>query len=65
LQLKRLDPWSVLKLALVLAGVLFLIWLVVVGLLYGVLDGMGVWDRLNGTYSDLVSGAGSSGGDPR
>jgi len=63
LQLKRLDPWSVLKLALVLAGVLFLIWLVVVGLLYGVLDGMGVWDRLNGTYSDLVSGAGSSGGE--
>ena len=56
LQLKRLDPWSVLKLALVLAVVLFLIWLVAVGVLYGVLDGMGVWDRLNGTYADLVSG---------
>jgi len=35
LQLKRLDPWSVLKLALVLAVVLFLIWLVAVGVLYG------------------------------
>ena len=56
LQLKRLDPWSVLKLALVLAVVLFFIWLVAVGVLYGVLDGMGVWDRLNGTYADLVSG---------
>jgi hypothetical protein len=55
LQLKRLDPWSVLKLALVLAVVLFLIFLVAVGVLYGVLDGMGVWDRLNGTYADLVS----------
>jgi hypothetical protein len=54
LQLKRLDPWSVLKLALVLAVVLFFIWLVAVGVLYGVLDGMGVWDRLNGTYADLV-----------
>jgi hypothetical protein len=56
LQLKRLDPWSVLKLGLVLAVVLFFIWLVAVGVLYGALDGMGVWDRLNGTYADLVSG---------
>lgn len=59
LQLRRLDPWSVLKLALVLAVVLFFIWLVAVGILYGVLDGMGVWDRLNGTYADLVSGQAS------
>jgi len=56
LQLRRLDPWSVLKLALVLAAVLFFVWLVAVGVLYGVLDGIGVWDRLNGTYADLVSG---------
>ncbi|WP_443690200.1 DUF3566 domain-containing protein [Pseudonocardia kujensis] len=62
LQVKRFDPWSVLKLALVLAVVLFFIWLVAVGVLYGVLDGMGVWDRLNGTYADLVSGGGQSGG---
>ncbi|SDF52690.1 DUF3566 domain-containing protein [Pseudonocardia oroxyli] len=62
LQLKRFDPWSVLKLALVLAVVLFFIWLVAVGVLYGVLDGMGVWDRLNGTYADLVSGGGQGGG---
>jgi Transmembrane domain of unknown function (DUF3566) len=61
LQLKRLDPWSVLKLALVLAVVLFFIWLVAVGVLYGVLDGMGVWDRLNGTYADLISGEAQTG----
>ena len=61
LQLKRLDPWSVLKLALVLAVVLFLIWLVAVGVLYGVLNGLGVWDRLNGTYADLVSGSAPTG----
>ena len=61
LQLKRLDPWSVLKLGLVLAVVLFFIWLVAVGVLYGVLDGMGVWDRLNGTYADLVSGEAPTG----
>jgi hypothetical protein len=62
LQVKRFDPWSVLKLALVLAVVLFFIWLVAVGVLYGVLDGMGVWDRLNGTYADLVSGGDQGGG---
>jgi hypothetical protein len=61
LQLRRLDPWSVLKLALVLAVVLFFVWLVAVGVLYGVLDGIGVWDRLNGTYADLVSGEAQTG----
>ncbi len=64
LQLRRLDPWSVLKLALVLAVVLFFVWLVAVGVLYGVLDGVGVWDRLNGTYADLVSGEADAGAAP-
>ncbi|MCX6466915.1 MAG: DUF3566 domain-containing protein [Pseudonocardiales bacterium] len=64
LQLRRLDPWSVLKLALVLAVVLFFVWLVAVGVLYGVLDGIGVWDRLNGTYADLVSGEAQDGAAP-
>jgi hypothetical protein len=64
LQLRRLDPWSVLKLALVLAVVLFFVWLVAVGVIYGVLDGIGVWDRLNGTYADLVSGQAQTGAAP-
>jgi hypothetical protein len=55
LQLQRLDPWSVLKLSLVLSVAGFLIWMVAVGVLYGVLAGMGVWDQINGTYSDLTS----------
>ncbi|MGH3437834.1 MAG: DUF3566 domain-containing protein, partial [Sciscionella sp.] len=62
LQVKRVDPWSVLKLALVLSVALFFVWLVAVGVLYGVLDGMGVWDKLNGTYSDLVSSSHGGGG---
>ena len=61
LQLRRIDPWSALKLALVLSVVLFFVWLVAVGVLYGVLDGVGVWDRLNGTYADLVSGEAQTG----
>jgi len=53
LQIKRVDPWSVLKLSLVLGVALFLVWLVAVGAMYAVLDGMGVWDKLNGTANDL------------
>ncbi|MEU3272180.1 DUF3566 domain-containing protein [Saccharomonospora sp. NPDC006951] len=56
LQIKRFDPWSVLKLSLVLGVALFLVWLVAVGVLYTVLDGMGVWDKVNGTYTSLVQG---------
>ncbi|MCP2262132.1 Transmembrane protein of unknown function (DUF3566) [Streptoalloteichus tenebrarius] len=59
LQVKRIDPWSVLKLALVLSVALFFVWLVAVGVLYGVLDGMGVWDQINGTYTDLVQSSDS------
>ena len=62
LQIRRFDPWSVLKLSLVLSVAMFLMWLVAVGVLYGVLDGMGVWDKLNGAYSDLASVNESGGG---
>jgi hypothetical protein len=55
LQIRRFDPWSVLKLSLVLSVAMFLMWLVAVGVLYGVLNGMGVWDKLNGTWNDLAS----------
>lgn len=61
LQVKRVDPWSVLKLALVLSVAMFFVGLVAVGVLYGVLDGMGVWDKLNGTYNDLVSSSANTG----
>ncbi|MEJ3658332.1 DUF3566 domain-containing protein [Actinomycetes bacterium KLBMP 9759] len=63
LQLKRLDPWAVMKLGLVLAVVLFLVWMVAVGVLYGVLDGMGVWDRLNGGYAEFLT-SGAVSGEP-
>jgi Transmembrane domain of unknown function (DUF3566) len=63
LQIKRVDPWSVLKLALVLGFAMFLVWMVAVGVLYSVLGGMGVWAKLNGTYNDLVQGGDTSSGD--
>ncbi len=54
LQIKRVDPWSVLKLALVLSVAVFIVWMIAVAVLYGVLDGMGVWDNLNSGISDLT-----------
>jgi hypothetical protein len=63
LQVKRVDPWSVLKLALVLSVALFFVWLVAIGVLYGVLNGMGVWDKINNTAQDLLSGS-EQAGDP-
>lgn len=60
LQIKRFDPWSVLKLSLVLGVAMFFVWLVAVGVLYTVLDGMGVWEKLNGTYTSLVQGEGTT-----
>ncbi|GAA4869229.1 DUF3566 domain-containing protein [Actinomycetospora straminea] len=61
LQVRRFDPWSVLKLALVLGVALFFVWMFAVGVLYAVLDGMGVWAQLNGTYQDLTSDSGGGG----
>ena len=61
LQIKRFDPWSVLKLSLVLGVALFFVWLVAVGILYAVLDGMGVWDNLNGISDELLQGSNETG----
>ncbi|WP_409329381.1 DUF3566 domain-containing protein [Trujillonella humicola] len=59
LQLRHIDTWSALKISLVLSIALFFIWMVAVGILYGVLSGLGVFDTLN----DLFGQLGSSGED--
>ncbi|MBM4510336.1 DUF3566 domain-containing protein [Rhodococcus hoagii] len=59
-QLRRIDPWSTLKVSLVISVALFFVWMVAVGLLYLVLDGMGVWDRLNNAFTEFTTD--SSGG---
>lgn len=62
LQIKHIDPWSALKLSLVLSVALFLVWMIAVGVLYLVLDGMGVWDSINKTFTDFVTVSDPSGG---
>ncbi len=61
IQLRKIDPWSTLKISLVIAVSLFFVWMVAVGLLYAVLDGMGVWDRLNSAFTEIVNESGEGG----
>ncbi len=58
LLIRHIDPWSTLKFSLVLSVALFFVWLVAVGVLYGVLDGMGVFDRINSLYDQLSGSPG-------
>ncbi|NMN95317.1 DUF3566 domain-containing protein [Antrihabitans stalactiti] len=60
-QIRKIDPWSTLKVSLVISVALFFVWMVAVGLLYVVLDGMGVWDRLNNAFTEIVTESGSDG----
>ncbi|WP_256986117.1 MULTISPECIES: DUF3566 domain-containing protein [unclassified Rhodococcus (in: high G+C Gram-positive bacteria)] len=61
IQIRKIDPWSTLKIALVIAVSLFFVWMVSVGLLYAVLDGMGVWERLNSAFTEIVNESGDGG----
>jgi hypothetical protein len=62
LQLRHVDIWSAFKISLVLSIALYFIWMVAVGLLYGVLSGLGVFDTINELFGQLgtASGAGTA-----
>jgi hypothetical protein len=55
MQIRRVDPWSVLKVSLVLSVALFFVWMIAVAFLYLVLGGMGVWSKLNSNVGDLLT----------
>jgi hypothetical protein len=63
MQIRRLDPWSLLKVSLVLSVALFFVWMIAVAFLYLVLGGMGVWSKLNSNVGDLLTSASGSGGE--
>ena len=60
MQIRRLDPWSVLKVSLVLSVALFFVWMIAVAFLYLVLGGMGVWAKLNSNVGDLLNNTNNS-----
>ena len=53
LQLRHIDPWSALKFSLVLSIALFFVWMVAIGVLYGVLNGLDVFSQINSLWRDL------------
>jgi hypothetical protein len=61
MQVRRFDPWSVLKVSLVLSVALFFVWMIAVAFLYLVLGGMGVWSKLNSNVGDLLTSGGGTG----
>lgn len=58
LQLRHIDPSTVLRFSCVLAVALFFVWLIVVGMLYVVLDASGVIGKVNDTIT-TINGPGS------
>ncbi|MGN6606790.1 MAG: DUF3566 domain-containing protein [Jatrophihabitans sp.] len=59
LQLRHINPWTVLRFSCVLAIALFFVWLIVVGVLYGVLDAAGVIHKINNAVT-TINGDGST-----
>ncbi|SEH55719.1 Transmembrane protein of unknown function [Mycolicibacterium rutilum] len=62
MQIRRVDPWSTLKVSLLLSVALFFVWMIAVAFLYLVLGGMGVWSKLNSNVGDLLTSAGGGAG---
>jgi hypothetical protein len=56
LQLRHVNPWTVLKFSCVLSIALFFVWLIVVGILFGVLDAAGVVGKINDAYTTVQGG---------
>jgi hypothetical protein len=59
LNVKRIDPWSVMKFSFAVSLVLFVVVIVATSVLYLALDAMGVFDTLNQTLGDMLSATGS------
>ncbi|MFC5941857.1 DUF3566 domain-containing protein [Micromonospora harpali] len=60
LNLKRIDPWSVMKFAFAVSVVLFIVVVVATSVLYLALDAMGVFQSVNDSLTDLVAAGGQS-----
>ncbi|MBS4728105.1 DUF3566 domain-containing protein [Mycobacterium sp. SM1] len=63
MQVRRIDPWSTLKVSLILSVALFFVWMIAVAFLYLVLGGMGVWSKLNSNVGDLLNNTTGGGGE--
>jgi hypothetical protein len=55
LQLKRIDPWTVLKISLIVSIVMFFVWMIAVGLLYVLFSSLDVVSRINAGWATVTS----------
>jgi hypothetical protein len=58
LQLRHINPWTVLKFSAVLAVALFFVWMIMIGVLFGILDGAGIIGKINDAVT-TINGPGS------
>ena len=56
LQLRHIDAWTVLKFSCVLSIALFFVWLIVIGVLFGVLDATGIIGKINDSITTINGG---------
>ena len=63
LRLTRIDPWSVMKTAFLLAVAFAVVTVVSVFIIWSVLAAAGVWDSINQTVQDVVGGEDASSWD--
>jgi hypothetical protein len=61
LRLTRIDPWSVMKTAFLLAVAFAIVTVVAVFIVWSVLAAAGVWDSINKTVQDVVGGQDAAG----
>ncbi|MCW2610756.1 MAG: Protein of unknown function transrane, partial [Cryptosporangiaceae bacterium] len=61
LQLKRIDPWSVMKFSFAVSLVMFVVTVVATSVLYVILDGMGVFASVNDLVSNFLTSGTSDG----
>lgn len=55
MQIRHIEPWSALKVSLLLSTALFFVWMIAVAVLYVALGAMGVWSKLNSNVGDLLT----------
>ncbi|EFV11689.2 DUF3566 domain-containing protein [Segniliparus rugosus] len=56
-QVRWVDPWTVLKVTAAVAVVLFVAWMIGVAILYALLEAIGVMGKINSGLGDFSSGA--------
>ncbi|ADG96601.1 conserved hypothetical protein [Segniliparus rotundus DSM 44985] len=62
-QVRWIDPWTVLKVTAAVMVVLFVAWMIGVAVLYALLEAIGVMGKINSGLGDFSTAAADQGGD--